>query len=304
VKPRWHYLEYLLARSALGVVDSLPPRGGLCFADLAGRLAYALTRRRCALTRENIRQAGVATDEAGVQRIALRSFQSFTRMFAETALLRNRIGPDNWRDFVELKLDPAVAALLQNPRQGIIAASAHLGNWEVAARAFSMVRPVSMIYRPFRNPHVDRYFTSARTGSRLRLISKFQVGPRRLLEALAQGDTLALMIDQRMPSNTERMRVNFFGRPAWTTRSIAMMHLATRVPIVVACAVRTGHLKFTLHITGPFTTTRTGRRDADAQAITEQVSAEVERRIRAHPDQYMWGHRRWVEPAKGDPRSR
>lgn len=301
MKPRWHYVEYLLARAALGLVDTLPSAGGLWLADLASRLTYSISRRRCGLTRENIRRAGVANNPADVERLTFLSLQSFVRTITETALLRNRLRPDNWGDHVEITPDPAVADLIRNPRQALIIASAHQGNWEVAARAFSMIRPVSVIYRPFRNPHLDRYFTGERGNDRLRLISKFDLAPRRLLDALDNGGILALMMDQRMPAKSSRLQIDFFGRPAWTTRAIAMLHLTTRAPVVVACAVRTGHLKFNLRITGPVPAQRTGNRDSDIRQLMEGVVAEIERHIRARPEQYMWGNRCWLEAGSAVP---
>ncbi len=296
LKTCWHFAEYLLAKSALGSLEVMPPRAALQLADCAGWLTYFFSRRCRTISRENLRLSGLVQHEREIRPLAIRSLQSFTRMLAETTLLRHKIQPDNWRDYVRVNLSPGLASLLKNPRQGLIAVSAHLGNWEVAARAFSMIKPVSMIYRPLRNPHLDRYLTLGRAGGQLSLISKFDVGPRRLLEVLAEGGILALMIDQRMPTNSERLQVDFFGRPAWTTRSVAMMHLTTRVPIVVACAVRTGTLQFELNIVGPMTFPRSGNREADVRMITEMVTAEVERQIRRYPDQYMWSHRRWCAP--------
>jgi Kdo2-lipid IVA lauroyltransferase/acyltransferase len=296
VKAFRHYLEYLFAKSALGSLKVLPPRAALRLADGAGWLTYFFSRRCRTISHENLRCSGLVQNEHEIRPLAIRSLQSFTRMLAETTLLRDRIQPDNWRDYVQVNLSPGLEAVLKNPRHGLIAVSAHLGNWEVAARAFSMIKPVSMIYRPLRNPRLDRDLTRGRAGSQLSLISKFDVGPRRLLEVLANGGILALMIDQRMPTNSERLQVDFFGRPAWTTRSVAMMHLTTRVPIVVACAVRTGTLQFELNLVGPLTFPRSGNRETDVRTITEAVTAEVERQIRRHPDQYMWSHRRWCDP--------
>lgn len=290
-----HHVEYLFAKSALGSLAVMPPRAALRLADCAGWLTYFFSRRCRTISRENLRRSGLVQNEREIRPLAIRSLQSFTRMLAETTLLRHQLRPDNWRDYVRVNLSPGLEAMVQDPRQGLLAVSAHLGNWEVAARAFSMIKPVSMIYRPLRNPHLDRDFAQARAGSQLSLISKFDVGPRRLLEVLAEGGVLALMIDQRMPTNSERLQVDFFGRPAWTTRSVAMMHLTTRVPIVVACAVRTGTLRFELNIVGPLTFPRSGNRETDVRTITETVTAEVERQIRRHPDQYMWSHRRWAD---------
>ncbi len=295
MKPRWHFLEYALAKAAFRAVEILPDRSSLQLADNLGRLAYLLSGRNRRIACDNIRQAGIAVDERDVRHLARRSCQSFARMLVETTRLCDRITASNWREFVTVNLSPEVERLLQTPGQGILVASAHLGNWEVAARAISMIKPVSIIYRPFRNSRADRDFTSRRGGDRLHLISKFECGSRRLLEVLSRGEILALMIDQRMPSDAARTPVEFFGRPAWATRSVAMLHLIARVPLLVACAVRTGPFKFQLNVVGPITCPRTGDRDKDVRVITQYATDVVEQQIRLTPDQYMWANRRWPE---------
>ena len=80
-------------------------------------------------------------------------------------------------------------ALLRRPGQGLIVASAHFGNWEVAGRAVSMIKPLWAIYRPFNNPYLDRAAHAGRTGANLHLISKFDKKPMRLVRVLGRGET-------------------------------------------------------------------------------------------------------------------
>jgi KDO2-lipid IV(A) lauroyltransferase len=176
-------------------------------------------------------------------------------------------------------------------------ASAHLGNWEVAAHAASMLKPVCAIYRPFTNPHLDRAALATRETGDLRLASRLADTPLRFVSALARGEIVALMADQHAVQG--RVAVQFFGRPAWTTKSVAMLHLTTRAPLLVACAIRVSPLRYALHVAGPLTCARTGDREADARALTQTLTSEIEAVVRRYPEQYMWGHRRWRvrEPA-------
>jgi KDO2-lipid IV(A) lauroyltransferase len=263
------------------------------FAGLAARIAYLAwgSRRRTAL--ENLRASGLAPDDATARRLARESFRTFCLMVGESIVARRRLTPANWREHVTVRLSPEAAAALADPRQGVILASAHLGNWEVAARAFSMLRPLMVVHRPFSNPHLEAVAHGQREGSALRVVSRLKREPLRFLEALHRGESVALMIDQHVYGT--RTRVEFFGRPAWTTKSVAMLHLLTRAPLLAALAVRTGPLRYEAHVVGPVRHPRTGDRERDAQAITQALTAEIERVVRAHPGQYMWGHRRWKE---------
>lgn len=180
---------------------------------------------------------------------------------------------------------------MKDPKQGVIVASAHLGNWEAAARAVSFLKPVCAIYRPLDNPWLEREVHARRSGDRLRLIAKTDGDPMRLMKSLAAGEILAIMMDQH--AGTGGVQVEFFGRPAWTTRSVALLHLLTRAPLLVAVAVRTGPLRYTIETAGPIQFDRTGERERDVRELTQRLTKEMEKLVRRHPGQYLWMHRRW-----------
>lgn len=280
----------------LVVIATVPTSWTLALTDLIGTVVFLVLPGRKRIAVENILAAGVVADRAEATRLARRCFQSFTRLIAESVLARTQITKDNWQEFVKIEASPEVMALLNAKGQGAIVASGHLGNWEVAARAASMIKPVSVIYRPFNNPYMEHDLNDGRGGgSQLHLISKYKASPMRFVKILANGDMLALMIDQHISEVGERVRVEFFGRPCWTTRSVAMMHLTLRKPLLVACAIRTGAMKFTLHVVGPIQFERTGDREIDARALTQNLTNEIEKIARQYPDQYLWGHRRWQD---------
>jgi len=287
----WHLAEFAAAQTLIFLLGVAPLALVLCFAGFAARVAFFVWRSRRRVAIENLLNAGLCADEAAARRMALAAFRNFTLMVAESIVARRRIHAENWRQFVELKLSPEADRLLREPGRGLLVASAHVGNWEVAARAVSMIKPMCVVYRPFNNPWLERAAHKARSGERLTLVSRLDHEPMRFIQALGRGEVVALMIDQHAAK--ARVSVNFFGRPAWTTKSVAMLHLTTRAPLLVACAIRTGPLRYEVHAAGPITSPRTGNRERDAQAITQAMTNEIESIARRFPEQYMWGHRRW-----------
>jgi KDO2-lipid IV(A) lauroyltransferase len=287
----WHLLEFAAAQALLFVIGIAPLPIVLAFAGFAARAAFFIWRPRRRVAIDNLLKAGICPDEPSARRMAFVSFRGFTVMIAETIVARRRIRSDNWQKFVSFKLDPEVERLFREPGRGLIVASAHLGNWEVAARAVSMIKPLCLVYRPFNNPLLNRAVHKTRSGDGLRFFSRLDPDPMRFFEALAAGEIVALMIDQHAAKG--RVAVDFFGRPAWTTRSAAMLHLTTRAPLLVACANRTGPLRYEIQAAGPITVARTGDREQDVHAITQALTAEIEKLARRYPEQYMWGHRRW-----------
>jgi len=287
----WYRIE---ATAALGVsraVAGAPLAIVLWAARFIAGVTYLLWRRRGRIATENILLAGVRVDAAQARALARTSFVAFATMVAESIIARRRLVGDNWQGHVQLRISREVEALLRQPGQGLIVASAHLGNWEVAARAISMIKPIVVAYRPFNNPYLDQAARETRQGARLRFLSRLEAHPMAFMRALAAGDVVALMIDQH--ATRARVAVRFFDRPAWATKSVAMLSLTTRMPLVVAFAVRTGPMRYEIHATGPMACARTGDREKDVLTITQAITDEVEKAVRRHPEQYLWGHRRW-----------
>ena len=296
----WYRLQYDLVRGLSGLLTLLPLSVPLALADAVARLTFLLGRRRRQIAVENILGAGVSPTAAGARTMALAAFRTLALTVVETAIVRRRMTRENWTEYVELHAPSDVQAALRAPGVGLIVASAHLGNWEVAARAAALFKPTCAIYRPFNNPYLDRAMRAQREAEGLRLVSRLRDDPLRFVRALADGEIVALMVDQHAVRGG-RVAVQFFGRPVWATKSVAMLHLTTRAPVLVACAVRLGPLRYAVHIGGPVTVERTGDREKDATALTQALTSEIEAMVRRYPEQYMWGHRRWRAPRAATP---
>lgn len=287
----WYRTQAAVAQGVLLLVASAPLGAVLSAARLTASVAYFLWPRRRRIAVENIRLAGIGANEAEARALARASFDAFATMVAESIVARRRLTRDNWQEHVSLHAPAEAQALLRQPGQGLIVASAHLGNWEVAARAISMIKPILVAYRPFNNPNLNEVAREARQGEHLRFVSRLEAHPMVFMRALAAGDIVALMIDQH--ATRGRIAIQFFDRPAWATKSVAMLSLTTRMPLLVAFAVRTGRMRYEIHASGPIAYARTGDREKDAAAITQAITTEVEKAVRRHPEQYLWGHRRW-----------
>ena len=86
------------------VIEWAPAGFTLRLADGIGWLIFQLLPGRKRLAIDNILKAGIASDPAHARRLALKSFQSFARMIAETAIGRARMNEGNWREFIESDL--------------------------------------------------------------------------------------------------------------------------------------------------------------------------------------------------------
>ena len=278
-------------RVLLVLIDSLSPRGAERLASAIADVWFSAGARRRDIACGNVRRSGIATDEMEVRRIAKHSFRHFAGVITDSLKADKLLTPDTWRDHVELDIPPETMALLQEPEQGLLLISGHLGNWEVAAKVLSFFKPVVGMARDMDNPLTDALMKKRKGSDEFTLTPKHSTDMGRLLTTLKSGKLLALLIDQH--AKRRGMMVDFFGSPASTHTSHALLHLITKVPMCFGYCVKTGPMQFKLKAFSPIAATRTGKREDDVRAILEKLTAELEEAIRAYPEQYLWAHRRW-----------
>jgi KDO2-lipid IV(A) lauroyltransferase len=289
----WHLVEYSVAAAVFMLICLIPLPLVLSFAGGIARLIFFCWRTRRNIAMDNLLQSKICASPTQARSLALAAFRNFTFRVVESIVARRRITSKNWDQHVKLRLSPEAERLLREPGRGIVVASAHIGNWEVAAHAASHFKPMCVIYRPLNNPYLERASHARRSGENIRFVSRNERSPMRFLEALVRGEILALMIDQTVIS--DRVAVDFFGRSAWTTTAVAMMHLTTRAPLIAAFAVRTGPLRYEVRAVGPIVCPRSGNREKDVFEITQALTREIEKIVREFPEQYLWGHKRWQQ---------
>lgn len=286
-----HLAEYAALRVLLIVVDALPLSAAHRLATGLADLYFVAAARRRDIACDNIRRSRIATDEVEVRRIAKHAFRHFAGLVIDSLKSDRYFTPDTWRDRVHLDIAPETQALLEQPHQGLILISGHLGNWEIAAQVLSFIKPVVGITRDMNNPYTNKLMKARKPRHNFTLTPKHDADMSRLLGTLKDGHVLALLIDQH--ARSRGMLVDFFGRPAATHTSHALLHLITKVPLCFGYCVKTGPMQFTFKASPPLRITRTGNRNADVRAILEALTRELESAIRSHPEQYLWAHRRW-----------
>jgi KDO2-lipid IV(A) lauroyltransferase len=286
-----HRLENVFARAALGLVDRLSPESACRAAASLGGAWFALHGSRRRLAVANILGAGLAADERHAHAIARSSFRHFAMTLVESLKLGELFPADRWRERVEWVAPRETDVLLKAPGKGAIMVTGHIGSWVAAGYLISLTKPVSGIARPLNNPHTNRVMQERMCFDGLRPIPKHDANPGRLLTVLKRGDVLALLFDQY--ALHQSVNVDFFGRPAATYSSPALLHLVGGVPIVFGSCVRIAPLRFRFELSEPLQYPRTGDRDTDVRTVLVDLSRRLETVARAYPEQYLWAHRRW-----------
>lgn len=286
-----HFIEFVALRLLHSVLERLPVASAEKSVKRLADAWYILDGSRRRTARDNIIRSGIADDSGEVDRIARESFRHFGMVILEALRARQVFDKDNWRDLVETDIPEATMSALKTSENGVILVSGHLGNWEIAAQLLSFIKPVVGITRKLNNPYLDRWMLKIKPRHGFSLTPKHDARPDRLLSVLKNGHILALLADQRASSGG--MMIDFFGCPALTYTSPALLHLVTGAPLCFGYCIRTGRMSYKLTALAPIERKPTGDRERDVKAILEELNRELERAIRQNPEQYLWAHRRW-----------
>jgi len=169
--------------------------------------------------------------------------------------------------------------------------SGHIGNWELnypIAHAHHI--PVTLIYRQANNPYVDKIVCDLRASKSNGMFPKGPSGVVKMLRAIKDGQTLAMLIDQKM---NDGIAVPFFGRPAMTAPAIAELALRYDMPIIPTRVIRTKGCHFEATVFPALQYEKSGDTEKDVLTIMTQINALVESWVRENPEQWFWVHKRW-----------
>jgi KDO2-lipid IV(A) lauroyltransferase len=191
-------------------------------------------------------------------------------------------------------VDALVAAL--NEGKGALILTGHFGNWEVATIAglhlFPHVRGLfHFVRRPIKPRWLDRLVTRRFERAGFGVIGK-RGSLDDILERLSRGDCIVFPFDQ--PAGPpDGIEVEFFGHPAWTFRSPAIIALATGAPVLPASAWREPDGRHVLRFDPPLRAIEHDDTDEAIRRTTRAFNEALERLILRRPEQWYWVHRRW-----------
>ncbi len=291
--------EYFFFRLAMNVVKILPL--WLCFkiAELGGRLFFIFDIRHRNRTIQHLLHAGIVKTQTEAVALTRKNFIHFAKVGLEIFKCRQLMIRENISEILTISGSDKSKELFFSPtgnsKQAIVIC-AHFGNWEAAGQGVTISSgiPLLSVMRPFDNPKIGEYINSRREGHTHEVVAK-KGAIRPLLVALKKGYSIAMMADQNAGEN-EGIVVDFFGHPARTHSSPALLHLKTGVPILVLMPRRVSDdFKFEFILSDPIMHTPSEDKEKDIREITQKFTSEIEKTIRLYPEQWLWAHRRWLD---------
>ena len=180
--------------------------------------------------------------------------------------------------------------------KGIVFLTPHIGCFELsvqaAAQRWSAAHgPITILYRPARQPWLARVMRTARNRPGVQAVPTALTGVRRMIKALRRGEAVGLLPDQ-VPPQGQGLWAPFFGRDAYTMTLAARLVQQTGAVVVLARCEREpggrGYVVYLEELSVPLS------ESLDAAVL--QINQAMERVVRACPAQYLWGYARYKQP--------
>ena len=185
--------------------------------------------------------------------------------------------------------------------KGVLFLTGHMSAWELAPFAQALYgHPLHFLVRPIANRRVDALINRYRCLSGNQPIEKNR-SARAILKVLGEGGTVGILADHNTILE-EGVFVPFFGIPASTSAGLARIALHTDAAVVPGfLSWDEGRRKYRLRFEPAVELARTGNEEADVRENTARFTRVIEEYVRAHPDQWLWVHKRWKTRPPGEP---
>lgn len=182
--------------------------------------------------------------------------------------------------------------------KGVLVLTGHFGNWEFA--------PLGGIlnFKQFQGQfHFIRRLLGNKTLERILFRRYYRAGlnviPKKnslaeVCDVLDTNHAVVFVLDQHASlKNRDGIAVEFFGKKAGTYRSLASIARHTGIPVVPAAGYRLPDGRHVLEFHQPIIWQDYATTQESLYQNTLKYNQALERIILAHPEQWLWLHKRW-----------
>ncbi len=258
-------------------------------------LVYRLDQKRRNLTIRNLTMAFPNKDEEEILKLSKEVYVELSKTVAEILLMFvDRFDIDK----VIKNRDEAKKIsqhLAKNSPKGIILLTAHFSNWELGAHFLAKYGlPALAIGREGNNRLIDRNITIPFRNKYGNSATSKSNAMLAMAKRLKKGENIGLLIDQKS-GHLHSAKVDFFGKPAETTLSVASLKLKFDPLVVPIFIARDSDGLYEMFINDPidYVADEIEDKEKKLEAMTLKYNQAIEEIIRKYPAQWFWMHNRW-----------
>ncbi|MEK7859707.1 MAG: hypothetical protein AAB320_11270 [Elusimicrobiota bacterium] len=293
--PLWQSAPlWVLVTAAAVAVAALPRRLEVLLGRLIGRLMLLVAGGRRRITIENLGRCLPELSDAQRALLLRRNFEHFGILLFEMLHMFCPV-PGHFRRYVQRISVLSGGALghwkkAHAKGKGVIYAGNHVGNWEVVAAQGGLHGMDMMIVTRNLTPV---WVHQAMERARLSVAVQAALPPKTLptvLKALRKEMSVVFAMDQYAPPDAGGIKARFFGYRVDTLGAIALIARKTGAAVLPGSSYRDE--AGLIHVFVDAEIELSGAA-GDLEKSTQLIVDRTESYIRAHPEQWTWGHRRF-----------
>ncbi len=286
------HLPPALLRTCAKLFQILPHDRAISLGRSLGDMIRILSRKKTLLARENLELAYPelrGTPEA--DRLIRDVYRHFGQVGAE--FLRFPVLDEDWlKKHVQVSGLEHVFSLLKEGK-GVLAFSAHFGNWEMAIKRLALEIPeqIHVVIRRIKDPNVHEFIRDYRErfGGAVSILQDRGAGP--MIRILKKNGIIVTVLDQNAGVD-EGVFSPFFGRPAATYTSVARLSFRLGTHLLPVFDTRISSTDHHVHLGLPLPVLELPEEEAVRQ-LTDLCTFRIESMVRQYPEQWIWMHNRW-----------
>lgn len=258
--------------------------------NLIGHLWFLADRRHRDITVNNLTHAfGHEKNAYEIRKTAKDVFKNLGQILFEIGWSLH-LGTKDFNKYFHIRGLSNYATAYEKNR-GVLALTAHMGNWELLSFIAAMTGyPINIVFRPLDFQPMNQFVMKLRTRFGAKLIPAAH-SMRKILKVLRQGEVVVLLLDQNVDWYNG-VFADFFGRRACTNQGLALLALKTEAPVVPVFLVREDS-GFMAEFGPELPLIKTGDKTKDVEENTRQYNQAIEAFVRRYPEQWFWVHQRW-----------
>jgi KDO2-lipid IV(A) lauroyltransferase len=290
---------WLAVHGAGIAVAVLPRKLELLLGKWLGRLVLLVDRKRRRIAEENLERCLPEKSLEARTTILRKNYEHWGTIFFELLHIFTPI-PGHYRRYAKKNLvleGYEHWKKVHDRGKGVLFASCHVGSWEflVASGGLNDLH-LTMVTRRLTPAWLHRRIENRRLSIDVKAVYQPRTLPV-VLKALRNNESVGFVIDQYAAPDTGGVKVRFFGYLVNTLAAIGPIANKTGAGVCPASTYRDseGIVHVVIEPELDF-----GSAAGDPVKTTQILAHKVEDWIRAHPEQWLWGHRRFKEADLSD----
>ena len=279
-----YLLEFLLIKILFIIFKIIGYKLSSNIGCLIGKVFGPIFRSKKKIV-NNLKKANFKNN-INLHKIASNVLGNYGRIFAEYVFLKD-FRNDNLKNYISIEGLKYLEDLKISKKKAVFI-SGHFSNFELMAMQIEKSGiNVAAIYRPLNNIFLNNTMEKIRKKSICKIqIEKGRAGTRKILKNLNNGNSIAIMIDQRV---REGQKIPFFGNQATTTTIPAQLVKKYNCPVVPIYIERNNKHFFKIKISKPIEF----EKNKTIFEISFFLNNILEKMITKNLDQWIWTHNRW-----------